>query len=141
MAFHEGPGPDRDSRSLGGALRDVWDDTSMLLSQHAEVAATEISERTTGVALDAGLLVGGVIVLHAGALMALAAAAFALHAAGLAPWLAALSVAATALALGAGLVFWGRRRLQRRTAGPSDTLLACKDTTQWLTSLTSTRRA
>lgn len=141
MAFPEGPGPDGDGRSLGGAVRDVWDDTSRLLSQHAELAATEISERTAGVALDAGLLVGGVVVLHAGALAAVAAAAFALHAAGLAPWLAVLSVAAAVLALGAGLLLWGRGRLQRRIAGPSDTLLAFKDTKQWLTSLTLTRRA
>ena len=141
MAFPQSPGPDGDGRSLGGAVRDVWDDTSRLLSQHAELAATEISERTAGVALDAGLLVGGVVVLHAGALAAVAAAAFALHAAGLAPWLAVLSVAAAVLALGAGLLLWGRGRLQRRIAGPSDTLLAFKDTKQWLTSLTLTRRA
>lgn len=139
MALHEDLGPDGDGRSLGGAVRDVWHDTSALLSQHAELAATEISERTAGVALDAGLLVGGVVVLHVGALAAVAAAAFALHAAGLAPWLAVLTVAATVLALGVALLLWGRGRFRRRTAGPSDTLMAFKESRQWLTSLTRTR--
>jgi len=133
--------PGSDSRSLGGALRDVWHDTSRLLGQHAEVAAEELSERATGVALDAVLLVGGVVVLHAAALTVLAAAAFALYDAGLAPWLATLSVAAAALASGAGLLLWGRRRLRRRTSGPSDTWLALKESGEWLTSLISTRQA
>jgi Putative Actinobacterial Holin-X, holin superfamily III len=141
MALHERPGPDSNGRSLGGALRDVWHDTSTLLSQHAEVAAAELSERTSGLAVDAMLLVAGVVVLHAGALAAVAAAAFALHEAGLAPWRATLTAAAAVSALGVGLVWWSRGRLQRRTAGPSDTLLAFKESKQWLTSLTPTRRA
>ena len=141
MALHDRPGPDSNGRSLGGALFDVWHDTSTLLSQHAQVAAAELSERTNGLAVDAMLLVAGVVVLHAGALTALAAAAFALFGAGLRPWLAALIVATAALTAGAGLVLVGRGRLQRRTAGPSETVMAFKDSGQWLTSLTPTRRA
>ena len=59
----------------------MWHDTAPLLSQHAELAAAEMSERTSGLAADAGLLVGSVIVRHAGALTvaAVSAAAFALH--------------------------------------------------------------
>jgi hypothetical protein len=139
MNLHEELGPDGDGRSLGRALRDVWHETSALLSQHAGLVATEITERTSGVALDAGLLVGGVIMLHAGALAAVSAAALALHAAGLAPWLAVLTVAATVLGLGVGLLLWGRGRLRRRTAGPSDTLLAFKESRQWLNALTRPR--
>ena len=131
---------DSDGRSLGGALGDVWRDASTLLQQHAALAASELSDRASGLGIDALLLVSGIVLLHAATLAFLVAAAFGLYGAGLKPWQAGVVVAVAATLMGAGLMLLGLGRLRRRTAGPSDTLLSFKESGQWLTTLTHTHQ-
>lgn len=129
-----------DERTLGGAVHDVWQTASTLAQQHAALASSELTERTKGVGTDAVLLVSGAVVLHAATLAFLCSAALGLYAAGVSPWQAGFAVAVLTAVVGVVLVALARARLRRRSSGPSDTLLAFKETGQWLTTLTRTRR-
>lgn len=131
MASDQVTWPEDSKRTLREAMGDVWLDLSLLVEQHAALAAREVAERTTGLSVDLSALVAAVALLQCGVLALLASAGFALHAAGLAPWLAMLVVAIVAVAGGLGAALVGRARLVRRTTSRSETLLALAETSDW----------
>ena len=123
---------DASSRTLRDAVRDIWVDASMLIQQHVALAAKEAGERTSGLSVDLAASVAAMAMLHAGLLAMLASAGFALHAAGLSPWLTMLFVAVLAMTIGLALALWARARLARRTTPRSETVMALRETSEWL---------
>lgn len=136
MAPHSTSRPTLEVRALGGAVHDVWRDATTLVSQHATLASLEFKERTKGAGIDVALLAFGAVVAQAAILALLATAALGLYQAGLTPVQAGLTVAMAAAFMAVVLMVWGGVRAQRRITGPSDTLLAVKESKEWLIGLT-----
>lgn len=130
--------PTLEAPALGGALHDVWRDATTLIRQHAALASLEFSERAKGAGVDVALLTLGAVVMQAAVLAFLATTAVVLHRAGLTPAQAGLAVTMAAAFIGVALMAWGGARVRRRITGPSDTLLAFKESKQWLTGATRT---
>jgi hypothetical protein len=122
-------------RELRAAAREAWRDGSELLRLHAELASREMADRTSGVGVDAGAVMAGVVCLHVALLGLLAAAALGLYEAGMAPWLATLSIALLTAAIGGAAIVWAKRRFRRRLSPPSETLLALRETGGWVEAL------
>lgn len=123
---------DGSPRTLRHVLSDVWRDASLLMRQHAELAADEASQRAAGIGTDLALSVAAVALLHGGVLAILASLALALHAAGIAAWLAVLLVALLAIVCGGGFALWAKRRLAARVSPESETLMALGETSDWI---------
>ena len=132
MAAHDALPRDIDDRGLRDVVNDAWQDASLLFSQHAALASKEASERTSGLGADAAGLVGGVVLLHAAVLALAVAAGLALHDAGLSSWLASLIVALVLAASGVGAALWAKGRLVDRATRRSETLVALRETHEWL---------
>ncbi len=113
-------------------ISDIWHDGSLLFEQHAALAAREAAERTSGLGVDLAASVGAVALLQAGVLALIASAGFALHTAGFSAWQSTLIVAVVAVVTSLSLALWARARLVRRTTARSETLLALRETSDWL---------
>jgi len=120
------------SRGLRQVVSDIWHDGSLLLEQHAALAGKEAAERTSGLGVDLAAAVGAAALLQAGVLALLASAGFALHAAGFSAWQSTLIVAVLAAATSLCLALWARARLVRRMTARSETVLALRETSDWL---------
>ncbi len=113
-------------------IGDIWHDGSLLFEQHAALAAKEAAERTSGLGVDLAASIGAVALLQAGVLALLASAGFALHTAGVSAWQSMLIVAVVAVVASLSLALWARARLVRRATARSETVLALRETSDWL---------
>jgi len=103
--------------SVGGLLRQLLSDLSVLVHQEMALAIAELS-RTLGAMRAAAVSAAiGAAVVFAGLLALLAAAVLGLMRL-LAPWLASLLVGAAVSALGLALLAIGRQRLVKRGLMP-----------------------
>lgn len=120
-----------DGRSLGELFGDLARDTGTLVRQEVQLAKTEMTQKASRAARDAGILVAGGLVAYAGFLVLLAALTLGLIAAGLDAWLAALLIGAVVAIVGAVLVQRGLGALKREELAPRQTVETLKEDAQW----------
>lgn len=118
--------------ALGAAVSGTWREAQTLVAQHLTLASREAAARTTGVGIDVMLMLVAVLCVQGALFSGLAAVGFAVYAGGVAAWLAALVAAALAAVMGIGAALVGRQRFARRTKPPSPTLVALRETGDWL---------
>jgi hypothetical protein len=121
----------RSERSVAGLLSDLASETGMLVRQEIALFKAELSEKLGGFGLGAGMAAAGGLVAFSGWLVLLAAAVLGLSE-GVAPWLAALIVAVVVLAIGAGLLIFGKRRLNAEALVPRRTLNSLREDEAWI---------
>ena len=129
-----------DGRSIPALLRELRDETTVLLRQEVALAKTEISEKAARAGRNTAYLAAGGLVAYAGALFLLLAATagllIALEAMGLdreiTLWLAPLIVGGIVALVGYGLVQKGITALKHESFVPEKTKESVQENKQWL---------
>jgi hypothetical protein len=121
----------RPERSVARLLSDLAAETGMLVRQEIALFKAELSEKLGSIGLGAGLAAAGGLVAFSGWLVLLACAVLGLSNV-LAPWLAALIVAVVVLAIGVGLLIFGKRRLNAEALVPRRTLNSLREDEAWI---------
>jgi len=121
----------RSERSVAALLSDLASEIGMLVRQEIALLKAELSEKLGSFGLGAGMVAAGGLVAFSGWLVLLACAVLALSNV-VAPWLAALIVAVVVLAIGAGLLFVGKRRLNAEALVPRRTLNSLREDEAWI---------
>lgn len=102
--------PPSSERSVAALLSDLMNETGILVRQEVALLKAELGEKLARSVQGAGALAAGGLIAFSGWLALLAAAVLGLSNV-VAPWLAALIVGLVVLALGAGLLLFGKSRL------------------------------
>jgi uncharacterized integral membrane protein len=133
--------PVAEERSLGQILRELRDESGLLLRKEVQLAKAEISEKASRVGANLGELAIGGGVAFAGALALLAAAVFALTSLlsqwmspAVAVWLAPLIVGSLLAVLGYGMIKKAAAALQQERMAPTQITESLKENTAWLKS-------
>lgn len=121
----------RTDRSVAGLLSDLANETGTLLRQEIALFKAEIGEKLGSLGMGAGAIAAGGLVAFSGWLALIAAAILGLSNA-LAPWLAALIVGIVVIAIGAGLLFFGKSRLNADTLVPRRTMNSLREDEEWI---------
>ena len=129
-----------DNRSIGSLLRDLRDETTLLLRQEVALAKTEMSEKASRYGRNAGYLAVGGVVAFAGVLFLLLALTVGLYALlvamdlshYVAGWLAPLIVGAVVTAIGYSLVQKAITAFKHETPVPERTKESLEENTRWL---------
>lgn len=125
--------------SIPDLLKDVRDQTSLLLRQEVILARTELSEKISRLVRNAAYLAAGGAVAFAGFLFLLhsatAGVARGLDAAGMAdqsPWLAPLLVGAVVALIGGSTIRKGLSAIKHESLVPEKTLDSLKEDKEWM---------
>jgi Putative Actinobacterial Holin-X, holin superfamily III len=121
----------RSDRSVAGLLSDLASETSMLVRQEIALFKAELQEKLGNLGQGAGALAAGGFIAFSGWLVLLAAAVLGLSIV-VPPWLAALIVGLVVLALGVGLLFFGKSRLDADSLVPRRTLNSLREDEAWI---------
>jgi len=121
----------RTDRSVAGLLSDLANETGTLLRQEIALFKAEIGEKLGSLGVGAGAMAAGGLVAFSGWLALIAAAVLGLSNA-LAPWLAALIVGIVVIAIGAGLLLFGKSRLNADALVPRRTLNSLREDEEWV---------
>lgn len=121
----------RSGRPVAALLSDLANETSTLISQEFALFKAELKEKLGRFGLGAGMLAAGGMVAFSGWLALIAAAILGLSNA-LAPWLAALIVGLVVLAIGAGLLWFGKSRLDADALVPHRSLNSLREDQAWI---------
>ena len=137
MLSDESVGPDvsarrpRTDRSLAGLLSELANETGTLVRQEIALFKAETSEKLGRLGVGAGAVAAGGLVAFSGWLAWMAAAILGLaHV--VAPWLAALIIGIVVLAIGAGLLLFGRSRMAADALVPRRTLNSLREDEEWI---------
>lgn len=122
----------RDDRSLGELFAELARETSTLVRQELRHAGTEMGDRLTGVGKEAGVLVAGAVVIHAGFLAIVAAIILGLIDLGLDWWLAALIVGLVLAGVGYALVNQARNAIKHADILPRHTMESVREDQEWV---------
>ena len=109
-------------------LSDLANETAILVRQEVALLRAELSEKLARTGQGAGALAGGALIAFSGWLALLASAVLGLSNV-VAPWLAALIVGLVVLALGAGLLLFGKSRLD---LVPRRSFQSLREDTVWI---------
>jgi len=121
----------RTDRSVAGLLSDLANETGTLLRQEIALFKAEIGEKLGSLGVGVGAMAAGGLVAFSGWLALIAAAVLGLSNA-LAPWLAALIVGIVVIAIGAGLLLFGKSRLNADALVPRRTLNSLREDEEWV---------
>lgn len=121
----------RPERSVAALLSDLASETGTLFRQEIALFKAEIQEKLANLGMGAGAMAAGGLVAFSGWLALLAAAILGLSNV-LAPWLAALIVGAVVIAIGAGLLWIGKSRLDADALVPRRTLNSLREDQAWI---------
>jgi hypothetical protein len=129
-----------DQRSFAELLKDLRDESTMLIRQEVALAKTEMSEKAAKYGRNAGYLGAGGALAHAGLVVLLLGLAALLYAGlvelGLSHmtsgWLAPLIVGAVVALIGYGLVQKAITAFKHETPVPEKTINSLKENQQWL---------
>lgn len=127
-------------RSIGDLIKNLRDETQMLLRQEVALAKTEISEKMSKLARNVAYLVIGGVILYTAGLFLLGAVACAivvgLRAADVEPgvysWLAPLIVGAVVGIVGIVLVSKAIAALRRESMVPEKTVASIQENKEWI---------
>jgi hypothetical protein len=124
------PGP-RPARSVAALLSDLASETGTLVRQEIALFKAELHEKLERLGQGVGALAAGGLIAFSGWLVLLAAAVLGLSKV-VAPWLAALIVGLVVLAIGGGLLFFGKSRLDADALVPRRTLNSLREDEAWI---------
>ena len=122
----------RDDRSLGELFAELARETSTLVRQELRQAGTEMGQRLGGVGKEAGVLVAGAVVIHAGFLVIVTAIILGLIDLGLDWWLAALMVGLVLTGVGSALVAHARKAIKQADVLPRHTMESVREDQEWV---------
>jgi len=133
--------PVAEERSLGQILRELRDESGMLLRKEVQLAKVEMSEKASRVGANLGELAVGGGVAFAGVLALLAAVVFGLTSLlsqlmspGVAVWLAPLIVGIVLAVIGYGMIKKAAAALKQERMAPTQITESLKENTAWLKS-------
>jgi len=118
-------------RSIATLLSDLASETILLLRQELALLKAELHEKFNRIGQGAGALGAGALVAFSGWLVLLAAAVLGL-ATVVPAWLAALIVALLVLAIGVGLLLFGKNRFDAQALTPQRSLRSLREDEAWI---------
>jgi hypothetical protein len=121
----------RPGRPVSALLSDLACETGTLISQEFALFKAELQEKLGRFGGGIGALAAGGLIAFSGWLVLLAAAVLGLSHV-VAPWLAALIVGVVVLAIGGGLLLFGRSRMKADTLVPGRTLNSLREDQAWI---------
>lgn len=121
----------KSARSVAGLLSDLAGETATLVRQEIALFKAEIRQKLGGMAIGAGALAAGGLIGFSGWLALIAATVLGLSNV-LAPWLAALIVGVVVMAIGTGLLLFGKSRLAGKALVPRRTLNSLRKDEEWI---------
>jgi uncharacterized membrane protein YqjE len=124
------PARDHDRRSLGALFLELTKETSALVRAEVTLARLEIEEKLSQMQQGVTSLAAGGLVLFAG-LLALITCAILVLSEIWSPWAAALVVGLVVVAIGAGLLAYGRSRVKANRLKPRRLVETLRDTKQF----------
>ena len=117
---------------IGGLVRSLTDDATLLARQEIALAKREVKEGATSLAAGGGLVAAGAFLAAGGVLTLIV---FLVIGLGLLLddryWLSSLIVAFAFLLVGGGLVFHGKRKLAGASLAPEETRDSIRETRSW----------
>ena len=119
------------ARPVAALLSDLASETGQLVQQELALFKAEMQQKLGRLGQGGGALAAGGLIAFSGWLALIAAAILGLSNA-LAPWLAALVVGLVVIALGAGLLFFGKTRLDADALVPHRTLNSLREDEAWI---------
>lgn len=130
----------RTERSLTDLIKELRDETTLLIREEIELAKLEMSEKVSRVARNGGYLAGGALFAFAGLIVLLMAASAGVYvglvAAGLenamAGWLAPLIVGGIAVVIGYAFMQKAITTLKNESVVPERTVQTVKDDKNWM---------
>lgn len=126
----EAPGS-RSGRPVTALLFELANETGTLVSQEIALFKAELQQKAARAGIGAGALAAGGMIAFSGWLALLAAAIIGLSYA-LPPWLSALIIGVVVVGLGAGLLLYGKSRLNADALVPSRTLNSLREDQAWI---------
>jgi hypothetical protein len=121
----------RAGRPLAALLSDLANETSTLVRQEIALFKAETGEKLGRFGMGAGAMAAGGLVAFSGWLALIAAATLGL-AKVVAPWLAALIVGIVVIAIGLGLLLFGKSRLAADALVPRRSLNSLRQDEEWI---------
>jgi hypothetical protein len=118
-------------RSIATLLSDLAGETILLLRQELALLKAELHEKFNRIGQGAGALGAGALLAFSGWLVLLAAAVLGL-ATVVPAWLAALIVALLVLAIGVGLLLFGKNRFDAQALTPERSLRSLREDEAWI---------
>jgi len=119
------------ARPVAALLSDLASETSQLVRQELALFKAEMQEKLGRLGQGVGALAAGGLIAFSGWLALIAAAILGLSHF-VAPWLAALIVGLVVIALGAGLLFFGKSRFDADALVPRRTLNSLREDEAWI---------
>jgi hypothetical protein len=119
------------ARPVTALLSDLASETGQLVQQELALFKAEMQEKLGRLGQGGGALAAGGLIAFSGWLALIAAAILGLSHV-LAPWLAALIVGLVVIALGAGLLFFGKSRFDADALVPRRTLNSLREDEAWI---------
>jgi Putative Actinobacterial Holin-X, holin superfamily III len=120
-----------DSRSLGQLFMELSREMTTLVRKEVELATTEITANIRNAGINAGTLVAGGALAHAGLLVLIAALVMGLSQMGVTPWLSALIVGLVTIGVGYVLARRALSNLRRTSVTPRNAIEEMKETAKW----------
>ena len=123
--------PRPSARPVTALLSDLASETGQLVQQELALFKAEMQQKLGRLGQGGGALAAGGLIAFSGWLALIAAAILGLSHV-LAPWLAALIVGLVVIGLGAGLLFFGKSRLDADALVPRRTLNSLREDEAWI---------
>ena len=123
----------KDDRSIADLLAELSRETSQLVKQEVELAATELTGKARQAGMHVGVAAAGGALAHAGLLVFLAALVLALSELGITPWLSALIISLLTIGVGYLFVNKGLAGLRSTSVAPTRSMESLKEDARWTT--------
>lgn len=117
----------KEERPLGELFGELTSEMSTLVRQEMELAKAEMSQKTSGLGRDAGMIAAGGAVAYAGFLAIVAGIIVGLAAAGLSWWLSALLVGLVVAGVGYLIAKSGLDGLKKNDLTPRQTIESLRE--------------
>lgn len=117
----------KEDRPLGELFGELANEVSTLARQEMELARTEVTQKTSGLGRDAGMVAAGGAVAYAGFLAIVAGIIIGLAAAGLAWWLSAVLVGVVVAIAGYLIMRSGLDALKKNDLTPRQTIQSLRE--------------
>jgi Putative Actinobacterial Holin-X, holin superfamily III len=123
--------PPRSDRSVAALLSDLANQITALVRQEVALFKAELLEKLGLIGRGVGAIGAGAVIAFSGWLALVAAAILGLSIV-LAPWLAALIIGLVLLGIGAGLLYFGKSRLDTDALAMRRTLGSLREDEAWV---------
>lgn len=136
------------NRSIPDLIKELRDETTLLMRQEVALAKTEMSEKAKAYGRDASYIGAGAFIAYAGFLFILGAITYALLAwfdamdmsPFIAAWLAPGIVGVVVAGIGAAMIVSGKNKMKKESPAPRRTVESLQENKEWLKNKVSTAR-